>query len=106
VHAYERTVPVLDGHPNACGPVHLTLGDGGNREGAALPWLEPAPSWSAFRAGSFGVGALRIHNETHALFNWTRTSCEDASAPEHINMDPTCVRHPQLPRSQWISKTK
>lgn len=32
VHAYERTVRVFDNKPDACGPVHIVIGDGGNRE--------------------------------------------------------------------------
>ena len=32
VHAYERTFRVLDHSPNPCGPVHVTVGDGGNAE--------------------------------------------------------------------------
>ena len=32
VHAYERTVRVFDNQPNECGPVHIVIGDGGNRE--------------------------------------------------------------------------
>ena len=33
VHAYERTLPVYGFKANACGMIHLNLGDGGNREG-------------------------------------------------------------------------
>lgn len=32
VHAYERTTRVLDHNPSPCGPVHVTVGDGGNAE--------------------------------------------------------------------------
>ena len=87
IHAYERTVPVYAGVPNPCGIVHLTLGDGGNREGAGLPWQMPQPHWSAFREGTFGVGALTIINETHALYNWSRSSCETADAHNRIDFD-------------------
>jgi hypothetical protein len=66
LHAYERTEPLFAGVHHPCGPIHLTLGDGGNREGAALPWRYPPPSWSAFREGTFGVGGLTIVNATHA----------------------------------------
>mmetsp|Transcript_31090 Transcript_31090/g.85076 ORF Transcript_31090/g.85076 Transcript_31090/m.85076 type:complete len:201 (+) Transcript_31090:3-605(+) len=66
LHAYERTEPLFAGAHHPCGPVHLTLGDGGNREGAALPWRYPPPSWSAFREGTFGIGGLTIVNATHA----------------------------------------
>ena len=32
VHAYERTYRVLNHFPSPCGPVHVTVGDGGNAE--------------------------------------------------------------------------
>lgn len=32
VHAYERSVPVFDNRPAECAPVHIVIGDGGNRE--------------------------------------------------------------------------
>lgn len=35
VHAYERFVRVYKDEANECGPVHITIGDGGNREGLA-----------------------------------------------------------------------
>ena len=54
VHAYERTAAVYKWQLNECGPVHLNLGDGGNREGAYVPWREPQPEWSLFRESSFG----------------------------------------------------
>ena len=100
IHAYERTSPIYRGLVNPCGPVHLMLGDGGNREGAALPWSEPAPAWSAFREGSFGIGSLRIVNATHASLRWIRTSCEAASAFNRIDLDgATCQSQADGP---WI----
>ncbi|KAK1287618.1 putative purple acid phosphatase 20 [Acorus calamus] len=35
VHAYERFTRVYNGSSDACGPVHITIGDGGNKEGLA-----------------------------------------------------------------------
>lgn len=35
VHAYERTKRVNNGRSDPCGAVHITIGDGGNREGLA-----------------------------------------------------------------------
>mmetsp|Transcript_12534 Transcript_12534/g.27046 ORF Transcript_12534/g.27046 Transcript_12534/m.27046 type:complete len:652 (-) Transcript_12534:405-2360(-) len=90
VHAYERTLNVLNGCLNRCAPVYLNLGDGGNREGAYIPWREPVPSWSAFREASFGSGGLRILNSTHATYKWTRNACEGTDAPSHINFNKTC----------------
>ena len=102
VHAYERTHAVYNNATNACGTVHLDLGDAGNREGAYFPWLEPQPSWSAFRESSFGVGKLTIYNETHAHYEWHRVACEDTdatscatagdnSAQAHIPSDTTWI---------------
>ena len=33
LHAYERTNPVFNYTVDQCGPVHITMGDGGNVEG-------------------------------------------------------------------------
>ena len=45
VHAYERSHAsgIYDAQPNACGPVYLNLGDGGNREGGEAAWVSPHP---------------------------------------------------------------
>ena len=59
VHAYERSYPVYNGCPSECGPMYFLLGDGGNYEGAYVPWLEPQPLWSAFRESTFGGGTSR-----------------------------------------------
>ncbi|KAK4534787.1 hypothetical protein CDCA_CDCA02G0812 [Cyanidium caldarium] len=80
IHEYERTAPVYKNQTNPCGPVYLTLGDAGNREGPTLPWLDPQPSWSLFREASFGVGSLELHNSTTASFSWHRVACEDTNA--------------------------
>ncbi len=89
VHAYERTVPVFEAEPNDCGPVHVTLGDGGNREGTVSGYREPPP-WSAFREPSFGAGWLTIKNSTHARFHWRRTGCESANGADHIDLNASC----------------
>ena len=76
VHAYERSLPVYNGCPTECGPQYFLLGDGGNYEGAYVPWLEPQPRWSAFRESTFGGATLVFHNSTHAYYNWTRQACD------------------------------
>lgn len=96
VHAYERTTPVYKWEVNECGPVHLNLGDGGNREGAYVPWNDPQPAWSAFRESSFGVGQLRIVNDTHAHYAWHRHACEKfgptgESYPSEIVFEDECA---------------
>jgi len=90
VHAYERTHPVYDWEVNECGPMHLNLGDGGNREGAYVPWDPSQPSWSAFRESSFGVGRLDIHNGTHLKYLWRRHACWDHDFPGAMDFDFDC----------------
>jgi hypothetical protein len=68
VHSYERSRRVLNNTVDPCGPVHVVVGDGGNREGIAGPWLQPQPRWSAFREASYGHGTLRVENATRALW--------------------------------------
>lgn len=83
VHAYERSYPVSNVLFNltndACrpiynedAPVYVVIGDGGNVEGLAVPYMEPQPEYSAYREASFGHGLLDIMNRTHALFSWHR----------------------------------
>jgi len=90
VHAYERTLPTYDMAPDECGPTYLTIGDGGNREGVYLPWLEPQPEWSAYRESSFGVGTLDLLNATHARYAWHRHSCQGSAEPDNINFNKSC----------------
>ena len=74
VHAYERTHPVAHGAlaaPPSAGIPHITIGDGGNREHFAVPWLKEQPSWSALREYAYGWGTLEI-NRTHAVWSWLR----------------------------------
>ena len=76
VHSYERSHPVLNYGLNDCAPVHIVVGDGGNYEGPyGESWMVPQPAYSAFREGSFGAGSLVIHNDTHASWEWRRTTC-------------------------------
>ncbi|CAM8965795.1 unnamed protein product [Rhodiola kirilowii] len=62
VHAYERFTRVFNDRADNCGPVHITIGDGGNREGLATKYMDPQPSISLFREASFGHGEL-VGNE-------------------------------------------
>jgi len=71
VHAYERTHRVARGKRDDQGIAHITVGDGGNREHFALPWLPAQPDWSALREYAYGWGTLEL-NETHAVWSWLR----------------------------------
>lgn len=77
VHAYERTSRVFGGQSNACGIVHVTIGDGGNREGLARSFLNPKPEWSLYREASFGHGVLQVFNATHAHWAWHRNQDDE-----------------------------
>ncbi|CAD6261019.1 unnamed protein product [Miscanthus lutarioriparius] len=80
VHAYERFTRVYDNDTNPCGPVYITIGDGGNREGLALNFdknhkLAPL---SMMREASFGHGRLRVVNATTAHWSWHRNDDADS----------------------------
>lgn len=78
VHAYERFARVYGGKEDPCGAVHVTIGDGGNREGLAGSYVDPQPAASAFREASFGHGRLEVVNATHALWTWHRNDDDEA----------------------------
>ena len=71
---YMRTHPVAFGRVDPRGPVYLTLGAGGNREGHASAYQQhPAEPWVARRTlQDFGYGHLHVRNTTHARFQWIR----------------------------------
>ena len=73
VHAYERTKPVYQNRTDCTrGIPHITIGDGGNREMFAVPWVEPQPEWSALREYAYGHGRFTIHNASTAQWQWFR----------------------------------
>ncbi|PIN05398.1 Purple acid phosphatase [Handroanthus impetiginosus] len=74
VHAYERFTRVYDEKADECGPIHVTIGDGGNREGLAMSFEDASPSISLYREASFGHGRLRVFNSTHAHWSWHRNN--------------------------------
>lgn len=71
VHAYERTFRIHDYELDECGPVYITVGDGGNRDGLDKKWADQ-PKWSAFREDSYGFGTLEVVNATHMAWQWVR----------------------------------
>lgn len=95
VHAYERFTRVYNGKADNCGPVHITIGDGGNREGLATKYLEGTSEISAFREASFGHGQLEVLNATHAIWTWHRND-DDVSVVadtvwfSSLSSDPAC----------------
>ncbi|XP_051135312.1 purple acid phosphatase 18-like [Andrographis paniculata] len=84
VHAYERTGRVYNDKRDPCGAVHITIGDGGNREGLANAYLNPRPEWSIFRDASFGHGELTIVNSSHALWSWHRNDYDEPVRSDQV----------------------
>ena len=93
VHAFERSVQVLDNRPDACGAVHIVIGDGGNREGLANDYLEQ-PAWSAMREASYGHGTLDFESATTAVFRWHRNQVQSKSKVSIASMGSSSFVHP------------
>ncbi|KAM7526071.1 hypothetical protein LguiA_015973 [Lonicera macranthoides] len=95
VHAYERFTRVYNDEANKCGPVHITIGDGGNREGLATKYKNPQPKISIFREASFGHGEFNVVNETHAQWSWHRNQDDESLISDTVWLtslliDPSC----------------
>ncbi|XP_043697691.1 purple acid phosphatase 22-like [Telopea speciosissima] len=84
VHSYERFTRVYNNTANQCGPVHVTIGDGGNREGLASHYKEPTSPLSLFREASFGHGRFRVFNKTHAHWSWHRNNDSKSTVADEV----------------------
>ena len=84
----EHSVCCFRGESDDCGPVHIVIGDGGNREGLADTYDEPQPEWSAYREASFGSGTLDLLNGTHALWRWHRNQDSQAVVSDEVTSLP------------------
>ena len=65
--AYERTFAVANNKTTAGAPIHINIGDAGNREGPC-PDYYPQPEWSAFRESKFGHGEMYGEDALSYLF--------------------------------------
>ncbi|XP_076884591.1 putative purple acid phosphatase 20 [Bidens hawaiensis] len=97
VHAYERFNRVYNHEANSCGPVHITIGDGGNLHGLASNYTEPQPMISAFREASFGHGQFEVVNASHAKWSWHRNEDDVSVHADSVSIislasDPVCKR--------------
>ncbi len=66
----ERNTNVFNNKLDPTGPVYITIGDGGNREGLYNSWVDPQPAWSAYREAEYGHGVLTVLNDTHTFWEW------------------------------------
>ncbi|OEL31787.1 hypothetical protein BAE44_0007193, partial [Dichanthelium oligosanthes] len=84
---------IYDNEADSRGPMYITIGDGGNREGLALNFIKDHESahLSVFREASFGHGRLRIVNETSAVWTWHRNDEEYATVRDELLIP--CFRH-------------
>lgn len=84
VHAYERFTRVFKNQGIPCGSVHITIGDGGNREGLASEYEDPQSGLSVFREASFGHGEFVIYNATHAHWAWHRNQDDQPVVSDEV----------------------
>ncbi|KAL8263352.1 hypothetical protein R6Q59_024701 [Mikania micrantha] len=95
VHAYERFHRVYNHEADRCGPVHITIGDGGNLHGLASNYTKPQPTISAFREASFGHGQFEVVNASHAKWSWHRNDDDESVQADSVSIislafDPAC----------------
>eukprot|EP01133_Synstelium_polycarpum_P011569 gene11569-13502_t len=81
-HAYERTFPVYEqltigDYHYPGGTIHMVIGTPGNQEGLDTDWIQPAPSWSAYRYAQLSYAQLNVYNATHIL--WQLIADKDLS---------------------------
>lgn len=90
VHSYDRTTSIYKNATRCDGPVHVTIGDGGNHEGPACGWTHR--EWSEFSENSFGFGEFNIVNATHAHWRWHRNQDAEAIAADSTWLRPASQR--------------
>jgi len=100
VHAYERNHRAYNNARDPKGPVYITIGDGGNREGLATRWLAQT-SVSAFREATYGHGELEVFNATH--MQWTWHTNPDAESKVRATLLP---HHPASPLSLLLPRRR
>ncbi|WJZ93630.1 hypothetical protein VitviT2T_012556 [Vitis vinifera] len=86
VHAYERFDRVYQGKTDKCGPVYITIGDGGNREGLATKYIDPKPDISLFREASFGHGQLNVVDGNTMEWTWHRNDDDQSVASDSVTL--------------------
>ncbi|KAI3960908.1 hypothetical protein MKW98_019109 [Papaver atlanticum] len=96
IHSYERFNRAYVEKANKCGPVHITIGDGGNREGLTSNYIYPQRDISLFREASFGHGGFVVVNETHASWSWHRNQDDEFVIADNVwlkslSSNPACA---------------
>jgi len=101
VHAYERTMPVYQNKSQCDGPIHITIGDGGNKEGPACPWVAGDFGWTEIREFSFGFGVLNLVNASHGHWAWHRNQDNASVYADSVWFQPTQLRCGPEPQD-WL----
>ncbi len=81
---YERSNPVYHDVVTPGAITYITIGDGGNREGYAYPWVDPQPDWSAVREFAYGFGRFDVFNSSTARWQWLRNDEQGSVGDEFI----------------------
>lgn len=92
VHAYERWDPQLNYTHNECGPIHITIGDGGNVEGVRIRFR----AFGVFRVEGFHAVTAGPERSECELTVWrSALLCADlqdvhrhCSTAGHLQPDP------------------
>ncbi|CAH8268416.1 unnamed protein product [Arabidopsis lyrata] len=84
VHAYERFKRVYNNKADPCGPIYITIGDGGNREGLALSFKKPPSPLSEYRESSFGHGRLKVMDGKRAHWSWHRNNDSNSLLADEV----------------------
>ncbi len=101
-HNYERTFPLYRGSIDPSGSVFIVNGAGGNREGVANSWSQPAPAWSALRASVAGVGLIHILNSTTIQWQfWQQNNKNNNGTEEPTLTDEIYLQARNRGAAQW-----
>lgn len=82
-HNYERSFPLYKGKSDRSNidpkaPIYIVSGAAGNTE-MHEPFTRPQPSWSAFRANTFGYSRMTVYNSTH--LHWQQIATDPTQFP-------------------------
>ena len=73
LHAYMRTLNVIHNKPNAAGPMHIIVGNGGRQANAPFN-SDIAEDWVAVRDHTtYGFSTIEYLNATTARYEWVQT---------------------------------
>ncbi|KAF0890187.1 hypothetical protein E2562_038751 [Oryza meyeriana var. granulata] len=88
-HAYERFTRIYDNEADSQGPMYITIGDGGNKDGHSCKFIEDhkLAHLSELREMSFGHGRLRIISETSAIWTWHRNDDQYATVRDVVLLE-------------------